>query len=232
MTPAEGAYYLGVPNALMITYGNRPMPPFDREMRAFAPLKRVVWSIVGDSSTSRTDLDEVLSLAGLFPNLCGAIMDDFFHQPDASGAISRLSVAQLQDVRARLHRAARELDLWVTVYTHDLGLPIQPYLEPCDVLTLWTWRAEHLVDLGRNFSRLEALLPAKRKVLGCYLWDYGVGKPMPLEAMKQQCAQGLEWLRHGRIEGMILLASCICDLGLETVEWARQWVAEVGDKEL
>ena len=44
---------------------------------------------------------------------------------------------------------------------------------------------------------------------------------MPREAMEKQCATGLRWLRGGRIEGTIFLASCICDLGLETVEWAR-----------
>ena len=37
-----------------------------------------------------------------------------------------------------------------------------------------------------------------------------------------------KWLRQGRIEGMIFLASCICDLELEAVEWTRRWIAEVG----
>jgi hypothetical protein len=47
--------------------------------------------------------------------------------------------------------------------------------------------------------------------------------------MQQQCQLGLEWLRTGRIEGMIFLASCICDLNLEAVEWTRKWIREVGD---
>ncbi len=32
----------------------------------------------------------------------------------------------------------------------------------------------------------------------------------------------MAWLKAGRIEGMIFLATCICDLGLETVEWLRE----------
>jgi len=44
------------------------------------------------------------------------------------------------------------------------------------------------------------------------------------------CEVGLRWLREGRIEGMIFLASCICDLGLKTVEWTRRWITEVGDQ--
>ena len=31
---------------------------------------------------------------------------------------------------------------------------------------------------------------------------------------------------------MIFLATNICDLGLEAVEWTRQWIAQVGDQPL
>ena len=64
------------------------------------------------------------------------------------------------------------------------------------------------------------------------MWDYGQKAPMPLESMKQQCELGLRWLREGRIEGMIFLASCICDLELEAVEWTRTWIASVADQAL
>ena len=53
------------------------------------------------------------------------------------------------------------------------------------------------------------------------MWDYGAKRPMPVNLMEKQCETGLQWLQEGRIEGMIFLASCICDLGLETVEWTR-----------
>lgn len=230
MTPVEAAYYLGVPNALMIAYANKPEPPFDQHMIAFTPLRRVVWSIVGDSSSTRADLDEVLALAAKFPNLSGVIMDDFFHRPDASGAISRVSIAELERYSERLRSGARPLALHVVVYAHDLSLPLQPYLEPCDVITYWTWTADELLDLASNFARLEQIAPRKRKLLGCYLWDYGAGRAMPLDRMQQQCAQGLAWLQQGRIDGMIFLSNTACDQGLESVAWTRQWIAEVGDQ--
>ena len=47
---------------------------------------------------------------------------------------------------------------------------------------------------------------------------------MPIELMEHQCRMGRKWLENGRIEGMIFLASCICDMGLETVEWTRRWI--------
>jgi hypothetical protein len=64
------------------------------------------------------------------------------------------------------------------------------------------------------------------------MWDYGASRPMPAEAMKRQCELGLQWLRAGRVEGLVFLASCIVDVGLETVEYSRQLIAEVGQEEI
>ena len=123
----------------------------------------------------------------------------------------------------------RPLDLWVTLYEHNLDAPIDKELNVCDVVTFWTWKAEMLSNLERSVERLQAkAAPHHRKMLGCYMWDYGGGGPMPMEMMKFQCERGLKWIQDGSIDGMIFLASCICDLGLETVEWVRSWNKEVG----
>jgi len=135
--------------------------------------------------------------------------------------------ADLAGFRRRLRAAARPLDLWVVVYIHQLGLPLGEHLGQCDVATLWTPKSEDLVHLPENLERLEAIAPpGVRKVLGCYMWDYGVQKPMPLAAFQEQYRQGRAWLAESRIDGMIFLASCICDLELDTVEWLRGELAE------
>lgn len=236
MTPAEAAFYMDVPNLIMVVFGGKPEPPFDKLAVSMRPLKRVVWSIVGDSSSTRnnkaTDLDEVISLAGKFPNISGGIMDDFFHASDANGSISRYGADDIGGFRKRLHDAPHKLDLWVVLYKHDLDLPVKPYVINCDVVTFWTWTAAELRDLPKNFERMESVVGPKRKVLGCYMWDFGTGKPMPVELMKLQCEKGLQWLKEGRIDGMIFLSSVVCDLDLETVEWTRKWIAQVGDQPL
>lgn len=236
MTPAEAAFYMGLPNLIMVVYDNKPEPPFDREAISFRPLKRVVWSIVGDSSSDRNnkepDIDGVTSLATRFPNIVGGMMDDFFHAKDEHGAIARYEADDIAGFRDRLHGAAHELDLWVVLYKHDLDLPVQQHLANCDVVTFWTWDASDLQDLTKNFERMESVAGPARKVLGCYMWDFGAGKPMPVELMKLQCEKGLQWLKEGRIDGMIFLSSTIADLDLEAVEWTRKWIAEVGDQPL
>jgi hypothetical protein len=64
------------------------------------------------------------------------------------------------------------------------------------------------------------------------MWDYGRKSPMPLDVLRDLYGLGLDWLRQGRIEGMIFLASCICDLELEAVEWTREWIAKIGDESI
>ncbi len=229
ITPTEAAHYMGIPNVIMVVYGGKPAPPFDQHALAMSSLRRVVWSIVGDSSSKRndqaTDLDEVLRLAAKFPNIVGAMMDDFFHPPDAEGRVARWSVGDLAGFRQRLHAGPRPLDLWVVLYTHQLNLPVREHLRECDIATLWTWKATDLVNLEESFARFEDASLGVRKVLGCYMWDYGTRQPMPLGLFQHQYRLGVEWLRQGRIEGMIFLASCICDLELDTVEWLRREIA-------
>ena len=235
MTPAEAAFYMNVPNLLMVVYGERPEPPFDQLAVSFRPLNKVIWSIIGYEYTPRnlqyTDLNEVIGLSRKFPNIQGAIMDDFFMSvEDGKPGEFRYSVEDVRSIRKRLHSVTPALDLWVVLYNHELNLPVQPYLKECDVITFWTWTSDKLVDMEENFALVEEMAPDKPKVLGCYLWDYGAGQPMSLERMQYQCEKGLAWLKTGRIEGMIFLASCICDLNLESVVWTRQWIAEVGEQ--
>ena len=233
MTPAEGALYLNVPNLILVRYNDRPAPPFEQYALAFRPLKQVVWSIVGaGGATDNRELDDACKLANRFPNFSGVVMDDFFRYDAASGRVAVHTTDELKSIQERLTIADRKLDLWVVFYNHQLEHPVEEHLATCDVVSFWTWTSEHLVSLESNFARVERLAPSSRKVLGCYMYDYGNGKPMPVDLMKYQCEMGLRWLREGRIDGMIFLASCICDMEFETVEWTRQWIYEVGDQPL
>ena len=65
-----------------------------------------------------------------------------------------------------------------------------------------------------------------RIALGCYMFDYGKKKPMPVDLMEKQCQLGLKWLNDGSIDEMVFLASCICDLDFDAVKWTRNWIKE------
>lgn len=233
--PAQAAAYLGVPNLVMVSYHGKPEPPYEPCAQELSGLRQVVWSVVGGGGTSRgfeEELGATQRLAAQFPNITGAMMDDFFiGPPDPRLAV--YTPEEIAAMRDRLHASQpRPLDLWVVLYNHNMVLPIAPHLAACDVVAFWTWTGNELPQLEENFARAEALAPQARKVLGCYMYDFGNSQPLPVEAMQRQCEIGLRWLREGRIEGMILLGTCIADLGLETVEWTRRWVDRVGEQEI
>src|SRR6185312_16786649 len=47
ITPVEAAYYMSIPNVVMVRYSGKPEMPFDQYAIPFRPLKQVVWSVVG-----------------------------------------------------------------------------------------------------------------------------------------------------------------------------------------
>jgi len=149
---------------------------------------------------------------------------------EGQGAPAALTVDDIERLRKRLVLKDRKLDLGVTLYTYQLGERVVPHLKHVDVVSLWTWEAQDLEHLEDNFARFQALVPGKRVLLGIYMWDFGTNKPIPLDLMKKQCDLALKWLREGKIEGMIFLATNICDMDIEAVDWARDWIADVGDE--
>ena len=143
-----------------------------------------------------------------------------------------MSPEDLRALRDRTVIRGKRLPIICGIYENQISPRIMPYLDQVDKVALWTWVASDLVDLEDNFEKLEKLIAPKRIILGCYMYDYGGTRPMSVEQMRDQCELGLRWLRDGRIDGMIFLASNICDQELDAVEWTRKWIESVGDDPL
>ena len=238
ITPAEGAFLLGVPNIIVVQssaqeapYG-RLEPPFAQYLVALRPLRRVVWSVVGSGGFhSPRETQEVLALAQTTPNFAGIMLDDFFTGPREAKR-AQLTVGELTDIRQQLRAGGRKLDVFVTLYARQLDLPISDYLRLVDVTTLWTSDPTELAHLETNLKRAETIAPQARKMLGCYLVDYGRKEGTPVNWMRHQCELGLRWLRERRIEGIIFLGNTTMDLGFASVEWTREWIQKVGTSRL
>ena len=153
--------------------------------------------------------------------------------PESKAAVqpfdASLTTEQLRGLRGRATARGRRLPINAVVYTAQISPRAAAHLAEVDEVSLWTWAPADLEDLEANLSALERLAPGKPVVLGCYMFDFSANKPLPVEPMKRQVELGYRWLREGRVTGMIFLASPVCDLDLEAVEWTRRWVAEVGD---
>ncbi len=234
MTPAEGCAFFGIPNCCRVVMGNHPQPPFDAESDALAGLKQVVWSAVGSCGSVRNnvaggDLAEVIRQARRCPNITGAVLDDFLN----SDRMALFPPEAIREFKRQLATdAGRALDLWVVWYDHQLQDPVDEHLAVCDVITFWTWDAADLAHLRRNLDEMIRRTPGKRRLAGCYMWDYGAAQPMPDEWMTRQLDIYREYIHKGELEGMVLCSNCIADIGLSAVERTQEWLARHGSESI
>ena len=240
MTPAEGALYLSIPNVIMVQVKDKAEgveykgfePPYAQYAIALRPFKRVAWFAAdGNGFTTSDDRDEILGLAKTESNFAGVFMDDFFHRPPGVPPAA-LTLDQLRDLRQRLRDTGKKLDIFVTLYTDFLNLPIRDYLALIDVVTLWSHTAADLENIDANLKKAHQLAPTSRILLGCYFYEFGARKPISVASMKLQCEAGLRSLREGNIDGIVFLGNSVEDSGFECIEWTRDWIQKVGDMTL
>ena len=225
MTPVGGAKYLGVPNIFMM------LPPYKKEAEKAAGFRRIIWQLTFEKNFEFTrDLECIENLAEVYPNIEGIILDDMIAVEAIERGLKPQTLAKLRDT---LQQGTRPLSLWGTLYTKEFEHPgLGEYLKFLDVITLWTWVADDLDNLEHNLCKAEELVAGKPIWLGLYMYDYGTKKQMPVERMRFQCEKALQWVKTNRIDGMIFLATCITDLGFETVEWTQQWIQKVGEESM
>jgi hypothetical protein len=232
MGPREGCNFFDIEKCCRVSMGSfGPVPPFNEEAEKIKDLKEVVWSAIGADGrhqNDKSDIEEVLRMADIYPNVSGAVLDDFFGAKPAKHSIS--SVRSMAD---KLHNfSKRRLDLWVVWYTSELDFKVNDYLELFDVITLWTWKGSDLINLDSNIQKFIEKTPGKRHMLGCYMWNYGEKKPLTIDQMKYQLDRCYYWLNKKKIAGLVFCSNCIADIGLDAVEYTRKWISEVGKEKL
>jgi hypothetical protein len=237
--PVDGAKEMGIPNVIFIATEN--LGPLDEYYRPFEKLDRVYWSLVAaGGGTSQPARDAAFALAEKHENVVGFILDDFFHEPtvgnaadpEPSGAFrAALTPAELRELHQRPLRGGH-VPLMAVIYTAQVKPGALAHLAEVDQVCLWTWRPADLENLEANFTALEQLSPDKQLFLGCYMFDFHKNKPLPQPLMEKQVELGLQWLKSGRIAGIIFLSTGTVGAGLETVDWTRQWIRTHGDDPL
>ena len=86
--------------------------------------------------------------------------------------------------------------------------------------------------LGGQFHRPGKDRPGQTAFLGCYMYGFYESKPLPVALMRRQVELGYQWLKAGRIAGIIFLATPNVNVGLEAVEWTRRWIHDNADQPL
>lgn len=229
MPPIDGCKVLDIDNCCRVVMNNLPVvADFDSEATKLDELASVVWSITGSWGSDRNDrgcgdLDEVIKLAKCHPNIVGGVLDDFLTE-------KRRTVFSPGDLREFKHRmvqeVGRQLDLWMVVYDFELDMPIYEHLKACDVITFWNWYPASLKIFDQNLQRLKKRTPDKHFFCGCYLWDYANQSNRNLDEFVAECEKYKTLIESNEIEGIIFCSNCNFDLGLETYDYLKKWVAD------
>jgi hypothetical protein len=222
ISPFDACKYLGIENIIFVREFGKPEPTeYEKYAESFIPLKKVIWSVVGAGCTyEEGEIERIIELKKKYKNIIGAIMDDFFVKEKPP-----FKPEEIVEIKETLNKNG--LELWTVLYQHQLNLPVKEYLEKFDLITYWIWKSEGINELEKCFDVFCEIVPDKRKALGIYMWDYGNSKEMQIDLFKKECDTGLKWLNEGKIEGIIFLASCIVDLGLETVEYVKKLISNI-----
>ena len=238
ITPAEGAFMLGVPNMIMVTGDNAEPVPFTHDAyqycESFRPLKRVMWSSCGSSGWRNGNEEAfICDISHKYDNICGAYLDDFFTRFGSKPQEHTDELlACIQEIRGKLSAAARPMPVYVTAYMHGMKDIAKSVMDLVDGLVFWTWQSKELPLLPERFQQAEEACLKHKKLLGIYMYDFTTREAVDMELMKFQCEYGLEMLKAGRVEGLVFEANSVMGIGLPTEEYLREWIAQTRDVEV
>jgi hypothetical protein len=234
MSPMEACLYLGIRNTFMVPVG---VDVNKRQYnKSFKTLNQVGWECF-DACEKPELVDEIINEAKDFKNISCVVIDDFKIEEKGEPRYKRLPVSMLKDLNNKLHNnPVRKLDSWMVLYTFQFGVneeedvEFQPYMDEFDGVIMWTWQEKDVHLIPEKFELFKKLTPKTRRMVGCYLYNFGEAKQATSEAVIWQLNYYRELLLKGEIEGIVLHTNTMADLDYEAYDAAVAWMEEHGDE--
>lgn len=236
MTPMEACLYLGIRNTFMVPVGvdvNRR-----QYNKSFKTLNQVGWECF-DACEKPELVDEIIAEAKDFKNISCVVIDDFKIEENGVPRYKKLPVSMLEDLNRKLHNnSVRRLDSWMVLYTFQFGVneeedkEFQPYMDEFDGVIMWNWEEKDAHLIPERFEIFKKQTPKTRRMVGCYLYNFGEAKQATGEVVKWQLDYYRELLLKGEIEGIVLHTNTMADLDHEAYDVACAWLEEHGDEEV
>ncbi len=232
MTPMEGCLYFGIPNTFMVPINEEP----NRRQynKSFKTLKEVVWECYA-AGRDPSAVDAIIEDSKEFTNITGIVFDDF-----ARGGVheySQMSIENLYEVRRKLKEdGPRPLNMWTVIYVNDYGKSpeldetLVRHLEAFDGITLWLRLESDIPRLEAKFAHIKKMLPDKRFLFGCYLYEHRKQRQATAVGVKLQLDWYKEKILAGEAEGVVLHTNSWADLDYEASDAAVKWMEENGDE--
>ena len=226
----EGCLYLGVRNTFMVPVGvNVNKRQYNK---SFKTLNEVGWECY-DAWDKPELIEEYIEAAKDFPNIRRVVFDDFVRD----GKFKQFPIENLSKIHQRLHdNHVQPLDMWMVLYTQEFGVnedddrAFLEYIKPFDGIIMWTWKECDVPLIPEKYEIFKKLTADKKRMFGCYLYNFGEKKQATGEAVKWQ----LDWYREkilaGEAEGVVLHTNTMADLDYEAYDVACEWMEKHGDE--
>jgi len=233
LPPVEGTYYLGARNTFLVSMD----VPVDRhhESELAKDVANVGWSI-NYAWEHPENVTEVCTLAKEFKNISRGIFDDFFSENNPKNNYTNYTPEKLAEVREELHAAG--LEFWVVLYTEEFPKidreVMKSFLKEFDGISLWYWNEKEVIeDYERLMDIYLELSEGKKRMVGCYLYDFGPMAPATGKVVVQQLDRLKGMVKDGTIEGVILHTNAVVAKEgepYEAVQACVKWMNENGDE--
>lgn len=237
MTPMECCLYLGIRNTFMVPDGEHLHTETNRRQynKSFTTLKEVGWECF-DALSDPEFVKPIIEESRNFPNIGRVVFDDFLGQYKNGKNINFENLTKV--TKYLKENDVRPLDMWMVIYTFEFGVNdgddeiFKKGLEPFDGAIMWTWKEKDVPLIPEKFEIFKELVGNRKKMFGCYLWNFGEKKPATREAVLWQLDWYLEKLKSGEAEGIVFHTNTMADLDLDAYDAAIEWMQLHGDDEI
>ena len=233
VTPVQGLSYIGATNVFFNDYIKHFDMVLEGEHAKDVP--KVGWAL-DFAATKPENTESIIRQKKLYDNTCIAIFDDFFAPSNPSNNYTLYTPELVLQIKEQLHGAG--LELWVVLYTENFRQldkeVIDTFLPLFDGVSLWFWQEEEIDDYDNHIAKFLALTEGQKRMIGCYVYDFGGNKESTSSVVLTQLNKGRELLHSGAIEGLIVHSNIAFGLNPPSpaVEDCKAWLAVHGDEEL
>lgn len=230
-SPVEGTAYLGAKN-LVLDIMDMPIVP-EEELTKADHIAKVGWSIM-DAAAHPENVTNLVEYAKTHKNLDRGIFDDFLCPGNKDTNYTNYPTKMLSGYRQLLHAAG--LEMWMVLYTEnfrqiDMDV-IREYVAEFDGVSLWFWNEQEVLEgFDAYVDTFFNLTEGKKRMIGCYLFDFGSEKEATAPAVIYQLNKEREMLQQGLIEGIVLHGNAaLAEEPYAAAEAAKAWMEQHGDE--
>lgn len=231
MSPVNGVKYLGATN-LILDVMDAPNDG-NHELQLAKDIPNVGWSLL-EVAEHPEHVTELIEYSKKYKNITRGVFDDFLCPANMKTIYTDYPPEMLAKYRGMLHEAG--LEMWMVLYTaniKDIDIKIlEEYIAEFDGVSLWFWNEQEVLESYDEYVKLFFdLTKGKKRMIGCYLYDFGSNKEATGKAVVYQLEKEREMLKNGTIEGVILHTNAVVAFEpYEAVEAGKVWMQEHGDE--